>query len=469
MARYTQSLSPYVDQQLDCSQGTNLHPEDCPSAIMKGRSFLADSTREEDAVVQDDLVPRPNQVNAGSNFMASPYDCVSSVVEALAAVAMLATESYCYARQHRRHCSRKFAFRAVRHLFFQISAWVHGGADREPLLDPIHSTALLLLCAVYPVDHVVGEPMIDEGLAVAHGEVRRALLDDPACRGTDLRTVLVDRLQRPELLDDSTRFWAAFEREDVDKSAWPAVQAILEQIIVDDGRHDATSADRAHFRSLLDAVLRNGWRVASPDGVARPAKGPASEVGSAAKVSSPQIAPVFFTTEERDSRGGLCGMQRFQLRQLLALIAGGALVSRCQVVRNEGSIVAKTCAAADILQTNGERRARKGASCLQTDCDELGFGSDQSKLIATARNRRAYDENTRIEMEILAKIVPPLNDRWRGGMATGQRRRTGGDRLQPDSSSDIRARMAMRRAAASPLCDQAFAREKEILAPLVGE
>ena len=374
----------------------------------------------------------------------------------------------------------------------RIGEWVDSNSCERTLVGiwyssavqaPLAATAMLLINVIYVQEWAVGEPMILPGLARALPLLR--LRVDALCRagvwpGRELEKQVPEReVSLPELLKGEdlpdgaltqvNEFWQAFEC-DGDHSAWPPLRALLLRVMMDDGRHDACTAECASFRQTLVAALQNAWRVASPDGRTRPTRGPAREVEAPEQVLNPQLAPVFYTTEHREARGGLCGMQRFQFRQVLALVAAGGIAEQVQVVRNEGSLTARVCAAADLLKKSGERRAKKGYSALQTDSDHLGFGCDASKLIASSRQRKAYDDNSLICEPILARVSPPLSfaRRWQGELISNlnKKRSLTADRSQPATGEERLAARVFAVATTSALADACRSRADGIAADM---
>ena len=103
---------------------------------------------------------------------------------------------------------------------------------------------------------------------------------------------------------------------------------------------------------------------------------------------------------------------------------------------------------------------------LQTDSDFLGFGCADSKLIASSRQRKAFDNNAMQCRALLAKITKPLSheDRWRGELVSDSRqskRVLSTDRNQPVSREEAYAERLLHTAAVSVLSNAARERERE--------
>jgi hypothetical protein len=444
--------------------------------------------------------------------MATAYDNAAVVLEAGAMLALLARE-----RQLYRWDVPQPTTDLVDGLHDAMKMFVCGferDAAEPPERDarsfvflvPFAATALVLCNCIYPSTWGIGEPMLLEGLAIALPALHklanssrreeRDLEEDEV----DLKAVLnfaapsvfpslseEEREARvQELFDGVLDFWRRLS------AAFEPVRDFLVLLLEEDGRHDASSKDCQHMRRALVAVLQNGWNVAKrcdADGnvTLPPDKGPAAEVAGPAAVLNPQLAPVFFTTETREARGGLCGMQRFQFRQVLALVAACGIADRVQVVRNEGSLTARTCAAADLLRKDGGERAKKGyrsaailcvlnpckasmqrlrllcCSAMQTDSDALGFGCRASKLIASSKQRDAFDQNTLLCLPIVARIQPPLPfaRRWQGEMISNvaKKRSLAETSKQQPASAEVRfTRRFFEAAACSALHEATCAR-----------
>ena len=469
LSRYTQSLAPVVDPASDTSQRLNLHPELDRDAILEGRAYLPDQTCESDAIFTEPHVNRPNQASLGSNFMATAYENASVVLESSAMIALLAREAYCYcfglgqadgSPMSNEACVDWLHNAITSYVFSRSSAPEENLVCAEASVSPLVATAVLLINCIFPQNFEIGSPILLEAFARGPAATRNVI--EHAAKNGQFAQLKATRMRRclaiqesakamidaeeadDEMIKEATVFWSAFDRDDHHTSAWPPLRALLLRILNDDGRHDATTADCQSMRQLLVSVMQSAWLVASKDGVAKPLSGPASEVDAPTQLLNPQFAPVFFTTERVEARGGLCGMQRFQFRQVLSLVAGCGVAPRAQVVRNEGNLTSRTCAAADLLKKSGEKRAKKGYSALQTDSDHLGFGSEPSKLITSAKQRKAYDDNTIICLPILARLSEPLPflRRWQGEFIAnnGKKRSLQVDKNQPISQRERVAR-----------------------------
>lgn len=482
MSRYTQSLAPHADPQADASQRFNVWAASDTASLLDGLAWLPDATAESDAIAIEPHISRPNQASFGSNFMATAYDNVTVVYSSMCALGLLARELYMFTHSPRPKgpLSKIVCRRMVNDLFDALDDF-HTGQ----LCDAIAPCALFLPIAavlvntIYPANFDVGGKMVLEGYAKAVGRIK-VRCHSLAQKGKfpDVSCTLPSALREEEqALEEAQNYWHAFVREE--NSARPALVEGVSQTLADNGRYDASTADCEAMRAVLVGVLQNAWRVHSPDGTQRPTRGPAAEVDAPEDVLGPQIGPVFYSTESHDSRGGLVGMSRFQWRQLLALCLGAHLEVdgervQVQAYRNEGSLVSRTCAAADMEKMNGRSRANKGKSALQTDSDYLGFGCADSKLIASSRQREAFDANALLCRALLAKITKPLSheERWRGELVSNARqskRVLSTDRNQPVSREEAYAERLLHTAAVSALSNAARERERGVVAGLRAE
>jgi hypothetical protein len=394
------------------------------------------------AIAVEPYVHRPCQSTSGSNFMANAYENVSVVVEACALFGLIAKE---HKMLRKPNSSRD----ALTLLYDEMTLWIEYERDkdnnnnnnnsdaddpRQRRLVACHlycATALCLINVIYPTKWSVGDTMLLEGIAFAIPLLQKKI----DSYDSSARSYLADLLQEEDYdeydhdknkmqsrLEEVRKYWSSFTRSE-HLSAWPAVRDLAKQILNDNGNHTATLDDARHMREILVKCLQNAWLVHSIDGSRPSAYGPVKNVPTPSCVHGAHLAPVFFTTAGKDTRGGLCGMQRFQFRQVLALLLAESLPERVQVYRNEGALCARSCAAADLCRPSGEIRARKGYSALQTDSDKLGFGCLKSKLIATARQREAFDKNTTLCIPLIARLQCPNTheERWKGDTVDGGR------------------------------------------------
>jgi hypothetical protein len=190
----------------------------------------------------------------------------------------------------------------------------------------------------------------------------------------------------------------------------PLLVLILEQ----QGSNDVSKQRTLEMRSAVDKIPSSAWLFYSVDGKTRPAfPNPLSNCPNAKNVSRVEIDPVFVAKGddlEVSPRGGLIGLQAFQMRQIYALMLGAHLKNaKPQACRNEGGLNLRFSSAADILERDGKERSEKAISPLQIESDSAAFGCREAKLYGCALQREAWDANTALLSPLIKRVQEPLS------------------------------------------------------------
>jgi hypothetical protein len=428
---FTQNLAPDIECTADSTLRQCVRQHLHASPATGGRAYIPDATAEWEALLVEPLFRRPCKASVADNPWATSYEHMDGFFNALNALAKLCDVLPRLRRDSRgREPASSTPSQRVDMLFHLLSDFQ---ADEDVMVEwSLPATlwaadaCLLLFVALYPSTWNIGEELVpvvysDAQIGAAQ-RVRRehGCNDGPAC---SVRSLLGPDARRSAV----STHWHAFARTLHKESAWPALRAMLVALLTNAGAHDLSLESRDRIRHALEDVVRNAWRVHSPDGVTPPLP-PCPTTHTSARCTAPErvnrvhLDPVFVATGKRldkPARGALVGLKPHQLRQLYVLMLGSDISQqptnserpfpcmRISVVRNEGGLSLRTSSAADVLECDGSERSDKSVSPSQTESDQACFGTRDAKLLGCARQRAAWDENTRALKPLLLAIGPP--------------------------------------------------------------
>ena len=400
---FAESLAPNCSKD-DATEGTRFRNR-YDRLDSDSRSFLVDATVEDAAIFREPLCRRLEVLDVHDNPFAHPHEQFSSLLNALATVALL-TRVLWPDRPPREQ---------VALLYQELQALHRVDAEQTAQSRLLALDAMVLFHAsVYPQDLRVGEPTVPEQYVEAHAAAARRAAVNPW-----------EPASEPQMLDSP--LWRAMSRPV--RPAWPPLADLMAKLLELDGRYDLSLQTLDEVKELVDGVLRGSWNAASPDGVAPPPHGhPVSEARSPEDVTSAHLMPIFVDRfdEHSDSwveqRGSPVGVKLGGFRQLIALMLGSHMQGvSVQLVRNEGGLLLRASAAPDILTATGKPRSEKAVSPISVEGDNAAFGTRAGKMRGCARQRKAWDANLRLLMPLCIKISPPRGDavkRHRGELST---------------------------------------------------
>lgn len=455
---FTQALRPNVECTAD---PTMRHCFRDPSQLstVTGRSYLPDSTEEEEAIVVEPLWRRPAQVTSDDNPFATSYEYVEGLFNAMNTVAVVAKLCGGVHALHELICRW--------HTEDDGACASNGAGGLGYHYQWAADVCVLIFGAIYPQTHTVADECVPACYAracaaharAAHKNSNHVPGSAPDTR-LDLGALLADH---PTLLAQARRLWARFSTRPASKCPWQrGIAPMLYAILDVQGSHDVRASDIRRFRTCIDRLASEAaWLAYSEDGVTPPPPpNPANECRTPADVRAPTIDPVFAARGdelEHDARACLVGLKPFQLRQLYALLLGahreGVVV---QVVRNEGGLLLRESALPTVLKQNGQKRSSKGIAPTQTESDSAAYGTRKAKCLGAAKQQRAWDLNALLQKPLYTWCLPPRSrvERRQGEYGDGDALRThntGDAATGLPSPTETFARNALRRAAASEL------------------
>ena len=332
---WTQALRPDVESTADSTLRHGFRvPEQL--SVSTGRSFIPDSTAEDEAILTEPLFRRPCIASVGDNPWATAYEHMEGFFNACNTLSVIA-----------RRLPRRVGHGAVHSLWFCMDAF-HGHSnafDSTPELQLAADACVILMGALYPATWEINLPMVPRGYAQAASRLARRVAEGHGC-------VPITQLGLEQHdLAECQRRWAAFRRSSpaasaavhgASRCAWhDGVAPLLEMLAQNDGSHFVSMSFRSGVRSAIERAVRAAWLVHSPDGETPPPEPcPAHQCASPEDVRRPTVDPIFVASDDLEvpARGALVGIKPHQLRQLYALLLGAHLPDvSVQVVRNEGA------------------------------------------------------------------------------------------------------------------------------------
>lgn len=417
---FSQALRP----DLECSSDSSLRTcfrDEMEVSVASGRAHLVDSTAEEMAIVREPLFRRPQQVSTGDCPFATLYENVDSFFNVCNALALVARS--CFRARGGTPCASGTetaeGARCVAHLHAVIDAFLDADGAEGGVTAAEASwaaDALTLINTLYPSNTLVAELVVAPGVAKLVPLCQKLLKKRTA---TEARVRAADLLA-PEDLDAVREWWARFRREPP-RCAWSAGLAPLLALIVDhDGSHKVDVEVASRFRQGLENAVRAVWLVHSTDGVSRPDDAsPLCDASDLAHVSRHHLDPVFVGNSELGvkQRGGVVGCKPHSLRQVYALMMGAFIkdVSQVNVAVNEGGLSLRISSDPTIIDgSKGRARTEKSISPVQTEGDEMAYGSRVDKVKGAVLQKKAWDVNAMLSLGLFTAVDPPRPEAVRG-------------------------------------------------------
>lgn len=398
---WAQALRPNVEPTADASLRTCFRDE-IETSVATGRAYLVDSTPEDQAIVKEPLFRRPCQVATGDCPFSNAYENVDSFFNCVNLIALIVKQA----------CPRSTPSESVSAFHVLVSDFVNGDTGR---LDMAWAAdALILINTLYPKCTVVGESPYFRALskAVPHCQKKVKSKEFSLIK---LESVDTDKHE----IEKARKFWSAFCRSDGTRCAWTfGLAPFLTLVLTHKGSHKLSPEIIAQFRQCLENAARACWLVYSLDGEAKPPEDyPASDASSPMHVGRHHIDPVFVGDEEQGilQRGALIGVKPHTYRQLLASMMGASIDGvECNAYINEGGMSLRVSSDATILDERGTDRTSKSISPVQTEGDEVAYGSRKNKINGAVMQKNAWDMNALISKNLYTAIETPMSADRRG-------------------------------------------------------
>jgi len=405
---FTQALPPDVESTVDLTiRHAFRKPEE--SSVVNGRSYLSDTTSEEEAIFVEPMWRRPCQVCSLDNPFSTSYSYADTVFNVCSLVSLMIVDIGTRLGVHDAESQVDFFHDFVSTCVF---------TDKEPDLasSPSYIWAcdflVLLFGVIYPSSHAINEQVVPIEISTLASRMATKCKKQEKSNMAPLGTSF-SKLILPESLSKVQTLWSRFSKRPSNTCAWQnGIKQLLVLLVTNKGCHNVSKEMTASMRQAVDAIPQSAWLAYSVDGKSPPPHpNPLSECQSPMHVQRTHLDPVFCAMGkdlEIDPRGALVGLQPFQLRQVYILMLGSHLKNaKPQVVRNEGGLNLRFSSAADILEQDGNPRSDKAISPLQVEADSDAFGTRESKLYGAHLQRSAWDKNAKLLSSILTRIEPP--------------------------------------------------------------
>lgn len=405
---FTQALRPDVESTTDSTlRHCFREPSEISSAV--GKSYLPDSTSEDEAIVTEPLFRRPCQASVGDNPFATSYEHVDSVFNALNAVALIAECCGGVSQLHSLICRWHTRRWENEHPRTSSPQW-QWAAD----------ACVLLFGVIYPASHNISGNVVPQCYALAcaaNANLARSTSSEPLASSGPPLVGIVNKTLFSQALD----LWTRCDSREHATCPWKfALAPMLTHILRKRGSHEISLCDVATFRVALNNVCSRGaWLFYSKDGQLPPLPpNPASSCATPDSVRRPTLDPVFVglgsSLQHAQQRGCLVGLKPFQLRQVYALLMGAHIDGvQVQASRNEGGLLLRESSLSTILDKHEKKRSVKGIAPTQTESDQAAYGSRKAKVYGAVVQSAAWDANALLQTPLFCAIDPPMNEEWR--------------------------------------------------------
>lgn len=411
---FTQALAPDVECTADPTI-RHVFREPAQSSAATGRSYLSDTTSEEEAIFVEPLWRRPCQVTSEDNPFSTSYPYADSVFNAMSHISLLVLDVG-------RRRANGDAERGVDELLDDFHSLVTRAVFEDEQSDAsiwVVDFLVLVFGCVYPASYLVNEKTVPRCLSLLASRMGKKCMAQKS-KGDAVVGDRFSRLVTADQLEDVRRLWSKCATRPSESCVWArGLRPLLRLLMLQQGGHVVEAHTVRQFRTAVDGLARAAWLFHSDDGVTPPldAANPLHGCASPAHMSRLHVDPVFVAKGddlEIDPRGCIVGLLPFQLRQLYILLQGTHLRNaKPQVVRNEGGLNLRLSSAADVLQRTGEPRSDKAVSPLQIEADSATFGCREAKVYGASLQREAWDRNALLLAPVLNRIEAPRSERWR--------------------------------------------------------
>ena len=441
-------LSPYAHQvAADCKPGEfdGAGYRWCTSsrrdgeAHPAGRSYNPDTTDDDAAIGYSRCLRRPSKNDPYDNPFANPGDEVQAakaMVGYLAALARMCPvaawecggdttmRGWARARVRALHEVLGAYFAPPRTAAEVALAWLRrvnaaraAGVEvpaRSGATHHVAARAAVALNAIHPSTWEINRPMIQPSLARGATLCKQAHVAQLA-RGEAEEGAPLSALLEPGELAEAREWWSAYDRKDEPAMcAWRAgVAPILEQVLAENGSHDVSRQQLHRMRALLatlagPAAFLVAARKDASGAWRAPANSPLAEVRAPEQVRCDHVNPIFVKRfHDEVPRGGVFGMKRFQLRQLMVALEAGHLDVHAQVFRLQGQMVHRISSDPSVYERGGKPKSDKACSMVAQDRGHLAFGTIPCRRATCVDQRMSWDSNVRVMRNALLRVARP--------------------------------------------------------------
>lgn len=468
-------LSPYAHQiAADCKPGefdgtgyrwcTSLRRDG--DAHPAGRSYNPDTTDDDAAIGCSRLLRRPSKNDPYDNPFANSGDEVQAAKATVGYLAVLArmcsvapwecggdttARGWARARVCALHAalsayfapaptSAEVALASLRRVNAAKRAG-HSTPDLQRSMHHIAARAAVALNAIHPSTWEINRPMIKPSLARAATLCKQAHVGQIAHNKIEEGAPLCNLLSHEELVE-AREWWSAYDRRtDPTMCAWRAgVAPILEQVLFEDGSHDVSREQLHRMRDLLatlagpTAFLVIARRDAGGDWRA-PVDSPLAGVRAPEEVRCDHVNPIFVKRfQDEVPRGGVFGMKRFQLRQLMVALEAGHLDVHAQVYRVQGQMIYRISSDPSVYESTGKSKSDKACSMVAQDRGHLAFGTVAARRATCVDQRMGWDSNVCVMRNALLRVARPAPEALRQRGRTGRTATLQREALQCDQN-----------------------------------
>lgn len=407
---FTFPISSFA-QQVGCSMGSpEWAPDILPSHVqheMRCRAWNPDNTDPTLAVAFSDRICTPNQLELSDNLFENGLEEIGSVIAMASYLVVLAEWT---SRNVQVEEERPTTMDDKLELFhFVISAHLINRNDTSwktiehiqrvkqlniPQLDSIAARAIVVINAIYPCTHVVGDPLFHPHIAATttrcvHENKPRYDIDPNACVAIN-------------------SWWDHFRCNDPAKCAWQTgLKPLLLNLMTHQGTHAMTQSQASAVRASLDAAIVASFWVYSDNGQrAFSEECPLHGLMSPHEIRHEHVDGLFVVRPNSgidnfgQACGGIVGIKFFQMQQLFVLLEaqGASAPKEMQLYRCGGQMLIRQSSDASEAPTSAagarkdsERHKRYLCALFERDIDSQGSIEERRKVCLKCRE--AWDKN----------------------------------------------------------------------------
>jgi hypothetical protein len=433
---FTFPISSIAQQVGCCMTSPEWAPDVLPSHVqseMRCRAWNVDNTDPTLAMALNERVCTPNQLEFSDNLFENGLEEVGSVIAMASYLAILVEWT---ARSVPSETERPSTTEAKLELFhFVISAHLMNRSDTSwklmndvqrmkrlniSHLDSIAARALLVINAIYPCTHIVGDALFHPQIATTttrcvHENKPRYEVDPIACA-------------------EINAWWDVFRHNDPTKCAWQSgLKPLIESLMVYRGTHAITQSHAASLRASLDAAILASFWVYSRNGqTSIDSACPLHGLTSPHEIRREHVDGLFVLRPNTSMSnfgsacGGIVGVKFFQMQQIFVLLEayGSAAPKEVQLYRCGGQMLIRQSSDASEAPTSvagarkdSERHKRYLCALFERDVESQGSIEERRKVCLKCRE--AWDKNVKTFIPTFLHIErpQPLQRRHMGDIA----------------------------------------------------
>ena len=273
----------------------------------------------------------------------------------------------------------------------------------SPVLASLVVDVFVLFCCLFPVSFDVGDIVIP----VAAQMLPRLVHHHGVLT---LKQALSESLLSKEDASEAMEFVFAITQDVV----WARQAEFIACICALGGNYTTVLIeDRREVQEVLERWCKSVWHVHQALSLE---ESPIYSVADEAHVIARDLMPVFVDRpswperRRQKQRGALIGISGFGFIQICTLLNAASTIkgTRVSYARNEGGAVLRPSSFALKGEMTGENVSNKSISPVQSENDTEAYGTPTAKKQGAARQKRAFEANNILLLNVTRHVSPPL-------------------------------------------------------------